>query len=367
MSSNPSSLKFSLQKAASPLNLEEVDHYITEYGKRGLWRRLKAANQQPLTPVNFNSRNELLDFLLDVDSGPFSFDSACFVQLLAYLLSGAKGSFSNTDRTGKTVGGVASDSEGMSQFQMLICYLGFPDLKVGNELPTYRRGIWLFRRGLDNFCTLNNTGVESFAFPAWKRELSKNLFVAGGLMETDLNLVLLKRCILSSWLRHGGNPAVNFSDAHWHDVREFIQHKSSHVWQGFLLTSGSALTLASDAAVMSVRTTPYDPTAAAAADQAAAAAALDDAGAAAGEDEGKGVIPSKDDLEMLILQFKGQNPDWGYKRMLTAVRGAQPGWSVSIARVKKLLTECTQEFEDLPPLMGIDSDSAGGAAGGGGL
>jgi hypothetical protein len=34
-------------------------------------------------------------------------------------------------------------------------------------------------------------------------------------METDLNLVLLKRCILSSWLRHGGNPAVNFSDAHW--------------------------------------------------------------------------------------------------------------------------------------------------------
>ena len=136
MSSNPSSLKFSLQKAASPLNLEEVDHYITEYGKRGLWRRLKAANQQPLTPVNFNSRNELLDFLLDVDSGPFSFDSACFVQLLAYahcfrlkeqqigkifnryLLSGAKGSFSNTDRTGKTVGGVASDSEGMSQFQV---------------------------------------------------------------------------------------------------------------------------------------------------------------------------------------------------------------------------------------------------------
>jgi hypothetical protein len=103
-------------------------------------------------------------------------------------------------------------------------------------------------------------------------------------------------------------------------VREFIQHKSSHVWQGFLLTSGSALTLASDAAVMSVRTTPYDPAAAAAADQAAAAAALDDAGAAAGEDEGKGVIPSKDDLEMLILQFKGQNPDWGYKRMLTAVR-----------------------------------------------
>jgi hypothetical protein len=118
MSSTQSSLKFSLQKGASPLNLEEVDHYITEYGKRGLWRRLKAANQQPLTPVNFNSRNELLDFLLDVDSGPFNFDSACFVQLLAYLLSGAKGSFSNTDRTGKTVGGVASDSEGMPQFQV---------------------------------------------------------------------------------------------------------------------------------------------------------------------------------------------------------------------------------------------------------
>ena len=34
-------------------------------------------------------------------------------------------------------------------------------------------------------------------------------------METDLNLVLLKRCILSTWLRHGGNPAVNFSDAQW--------------------------------------------------------------------------------------------------------------------------------------------------------
>ena len=68
--------------------------------------------------MNFNSRNELLDFLLDVDSGPFNFDSACFVQLLAYLLSGAKGSFSNTDRTGKTVGGVASDSEGMPQFQV---------------------------------------------------------------------------------------------------------------------------------------------------------------------------------------------------------------------------------------------------------
>ena len=149
------------------------------YGKRGLWRRLKAANQQPLTPVNFNSRNELLDFLLDVDSGTFNFDSACFVQLLAYLLSGAKGSFSNTDRTGKTVGGVASDSEGMPQFQILICYLGFPDLKVGNELPTYRRGIWLFRRGLDSFCSLNNGGVESFAFPAWKGELSRSLFVAG--------------------------------------------------------------------------------------------------------------------------------------------------------------------------------------------
>ncbi len=36
----------------------------------------------------------------------------------SYLLSGAKGSFSNTDRTGKTVGGVASDSEGMPQFQV---------------------------------------------------------------------------------------------------------------------------------------------------------------------------------------------------------------------------------------------------------
>jgi hypothetical protein len=139
---------------------------------------------------------------------------------------------------------------------MLICYLGFPDLKVGNELPTYRRGIWLFRRGLDSFCSLNNTGVESFTFPAWKTELSRSLFIAGkllhvfachdlqlrplrspsppasfshdiplvfhtqfcvsgGLMETDLNLVLLKRCILSSWLRHGGNPVINFSDAHW--------------------------------------------------------------------------------------------------------------------------------------------------------
>lgn len=71
---------------------------------------------------------------------------------------------------------------------------------------------------------------------------------------------------------------------------------------------------------MSVRTTVYDPAAAAAADQAAAAAALDDVGAAAAEDEGKGVVPSKDDLEMLILQLKSQNPDWGYKRMLTAIR-----------------------------------------------
>ena len=62
---------------------------------------------------------------------------------------------------------------------MLICYLGFPDLKVGNELPTYRRGIWLFRRGLDSFCSLNNTGVESFTFPAWKTELSRSLFIAG--------------------------------------------------------------------------------------------------------------------------------------------------------------------------------------------
>jgi hypothetical protein len=78
-------LKFSLQKGASPLSLEEVDHYITEYGKRGLWRRLKAANQHALTPVNFNTRNELLDFLLDVDSGPFNFDSACFVQILAWV------------------------------------------------------------------------------------------------------------------------------------------------------------------------------------------------------------------------------------------------------------------------------------------
>jgi hypothetical protein len=62
---------------------------------------------------------------------------------------------------------------------MHICYLGFPDLKVGNELPTYRRGIWLFRRGLDSFCSLNNSGVESFAYPAWKLELSRSLFVAG--------------------------------------------------------------------------------------------------------------------------------------------------------------------------------------------
>ena len=67
-------------------------------------------------------------------------------------------------------------------------------------------------------------------------------------------------------------------------------------------------------------------------------------------------------------------------------RAAQPGWSVSIARVKKLLTECTQvmvivrpslyilkwrcvrfachahfmtlqEFEDLPPLMGTHADA----------
>jgi len=30
------------------------------------------------------------------------------------------------------VGGVASDSEGMPQFQILICYCGFPDLKVGD-------------------------------------------------------------------------------------------------------------------------------------------------------------------------------------------------------------------------------------------
>ena len=60
------------------------------------------------------------------------------------------------------------------------------------------------------------------------------------------------------------------------------------MWQGFLLTAGSQLTLASDATVMSVRTTVYDPAAAAAADQAAAAAAaLEDAGAG-GDDEGKG-------------------------------------------------------------------------------
>jgi hypothetical protein len=105
------------------------------------------------------------------------------------------------------------------------------------------------------------------------------------------------------------------------DVREFIVKKSAHVWQGFLLTAGSQLTLAPDATVMAVRTTVYDPAAAAAADQAAAAAAaLEDAGVAAGDEEGKGTIPSKDDLEMLILQFKGQNPDWGYKRMLTAIR-----------------------------------------------
>ena len=104
-------------------------------------------------------------------------------------------------------------------------------------------------------------------------------------------------------------------------MRDFIMQKSAHVWQGFLLTAGSQLTLASDATVMSVRTTVYDPAVAAAADQAAAAAAaLDDTGAGAAEEEGKGIVPSKDDLEMLILQLKSQNPDWGYKRMLTAIR-----------------------------------------------
>jgi hypothetical protein len=105
------------------------------------------------------------------------------------------------------------------------------------------------------------------------------------------------------------------------DVREFIAQKSTHVWQGFLLTANMQLMIASDATVMAPRTTVYDPLAAAAADQAAAAAAaIEESGGAAGDDESKGIVPSKDDLEMLILQLKGQNPDWGYKRMLTAVR-----------------------------------------------
>ena len=76
-------------------------------------------------------------------------------------------------------------------------------------------------------------------------------------------------------------------------MREFIQHKSANVWQGFLLTAGSQLTLAPDATILSARTTVYDPAVAAAADQAAAAAAaLEDAGAAAGEEEGKGIVPA---------------------------------------------------------------------------